>query len=66
MSIDLNVLVLIELFSLQMRIHILRECCSDIRAEIFFARQSQKTSSANFFAQSKTADDNLIMSNDNW
>ena len=54
-------LFLIELFSLQMRIHIL-----DIRAAIFFARPSQKTSSANFFAQSKTADDNLIMSNDNW
>ena len=54
---------LIELISLQMRIHILREYCSDIRAAVFFTRW--KTSSVNFFAQSKTADDNLIMSNDN-
>ena len=56
--------LLIELISQQMRIQILREYCSDIRAAVFFTRW--KTSSANFFAQSKTADDNLIMSNDNW
>ena len=57
-------LIIIELISQQMRIQILREYCSDIRAAVFFTRW--KTSSANFFAQSKTADDNLIMSNDNW
>ena len=56
--------LLIEFISRKMRIQILREYCSDIRAAVFFTRW--KTSSANFFAQSKTADDNLIMSNDNW
>ena len=34
---------------------------------IFFAHlHGCKTSTANFFARGKTADDNLIMSNDNW
>ena len=46
-----------------MKIHILHKSRSDIRAAIFFTRW--KTSTPNFFARSKTADDNLIMSNDN-